>query len=65
MMLFDEEASGREVRAVCQVLGGLHGGERKTPFLPGVKEVDVDFTFDPPWSPDKMTDEARADLGLD
>jgi metal-sulfur cluster biosynthetic enzyme len=33
--------------------------------MPGVKEVDVDFTFDPPWSPEKMTDEARADLGLD
>jgi FeS assembly SUF system protein len=33
--------------------------------MPGVKDVDVEFTFDPPWSPDKMTDEARADLGLD
>ena len=33
--------------------------------MPGVKNVDVDFTFDPPWSVDKMTDEARADLGLD
>jgi metal-sulfur cluster biosynthetic enzyme len=33
--------------------------------MPGVKDVGVDFTFDPPWSPAKMTDEARADLGLD
>jgi metal-sulfur cluster biosynthetic enzyme len=33
--------------------------------MPGVKDVNVEFTFDPPWSPDKMTDEARADLGLD
>ena len=33
--------------------------------MPGVTGVDVEFTFDPPWSPEKMTDEARADLGLD
>lgn len=33
--------------------------------FPGVKDVDVEFTFDPPWSPDKMTDEAKADLGID
>jgi metal-sulfur cluster biosynthetic enzyme len=33
--------------------------------IPGVKNVDVEFTFDPPWNPDKMSDEARADLGLD
>lgn len=33
--------------------------------MPGVKGVDVEFTFDPPWSVAKMSDEARADLGLD
>ncbi len=33
--------------------------------MPGVTDVDVEFTFDPPWSPEKMSDEARADLGLD
>lgn len=33
--------------------------------FPGVKDVGVEFTFDPPWSPDKMTDEAKADLGID
>ena len=33
--------------------------------LPGVKDVDVEITFDPPWGPDMMSDEARADLGLD
>jgi metal-sulfur cluster biosynthetic enzyme len=33
--------------------------------MPGVKNVDVEFTFDPAWSPEKMSDEARADLGLD
>jgi len=31
--------------------------------LPGVKEVKVEFVFDPPWSPDKMAPEAKAQLG--
>ncbi len=33
--------------------------------LPGVRDVDVELTFDPLWSPEMMSDEARADLGLD
>jgi len=33
--------------------------------LPGVKDVDVEITFDPLWSPEMMSDEARADLGID
>lgn len=33
--------------------------------MPGVRDVDVEFTFEPAWSPEKMSDEARADLGLD
>ncbi len=33
--------------------------------IPGVKDVDIDFTFDPPWHPDMMSDEAKADLGID
>lgn len=30
--------------------------------LPGVKEVDVEFTFSPPWSTDNISDEAREEL---
>ncbi len=33
--------------------------------MPDVKDVDVEFTFDPPWGPDMMSDEAKSDLGLD
>lgn len=33
--------------------------------MPGVKDVDVEITFDPMWSPDLMSDEAKSDLGLD
>ncbi len=30
--------------------------------LPGIDEVDVDFTFNPPWSTDMISDEAREEL---
>jgi metal-sulfur cluster biosynthetic enzyme len=33
--------------------------------MPGVRDIEVEFTFNPAWNPDMMTDEARADLGLD
>ena len=31
----------------------------------GVKKVDVELTFDPVWSIDMLSDETKADLGLD
>jgi len=30
-----------------------------TKSIPGVKDVDIDLTFDPPWTPFKMTEEGR------
>ncbi|MCB9668073.1 MAG: putative Fe-S cluster assembly protein SufT [Alphaproteobacteria bacterium] len=32
--------------------------------IPGVEKVEVDLVFDPPWSPDLMTEEARLELGM-
>ena len=32
--------------------------------LPGVKQVDVEITWDPPWGMDMMSDEARLELGF-
>lgn len=32
--------------------------------LPGVEDVKVDLTFDPPWSTDRMSEEARLELGM-
>ena len=31
----------------------------------GVKDVSVDITFDPPWNPDRITDDGKMALGLD
>ena len=36
----------------------------KVSHLPGVKSVDVQLVFDPPWDQSKMTEEARLTLGL-
>lgn len=32
--------------------------------FPDVKEVEVDLTFDPPWSPEKMSEEAKIQMGF-
>ena len=32
--------------------------------VPNVKDVQVDLVFDPPWTPDRMSDEAKAMLGF-
>ena len=33
--------------------------------LDGVKDVEVEITFDPPWSPDSITEDGRKLLGID
>lgn len=33
--------------------------------IDGIKDVDIELTFDPPWSPEKMSEEARAELGIE
>ncbi len=33
-------------------------------FLTGVTEADVEITFEPPWSNDLMSEEAKLELGL-
>ncbi len=32
--------------------------------FPEVKDVDVDLTFEPPWSPEKMSEEAKIQMGF-
>ncbi len=32
--------------------------------IPGVKNVDIYLTFDPPWNPDMMSEEAKKKLGM-
>ena len=32
--------------------------------VPGVKDVDVDLVFDPPWDPSRMSEAAKLQLGF-
>ena len=32
--------------------------------LPGVEQVEVELTFEPPWTPDRMSDDAKFILGF-
>ncbi|MCR9271895.1 MAG: SUF system Fe-S cluster assembly protein [Rhodobacteraceae bacterium] len=49
----------------CPVAGEMPGwvAEAVEP-LPGVKQVDVDLTWEPPWGMEMMSDDARLDLGF-
>ncbi len=38
--------------------------EMRVGAVPGVGIVDVNLVWDPPWSPENMTDEARLELGM-
>ena len=38
--------------------------ERKVQSLDGIDKVVVDLTFDPPWTPERMSEEARLTTGL-
>ena len=31
----------------------------------GAEDVEIDLVWQPPWSPERMTDEAKLDLGFD
>ena len=49
----------------CPVAGEMPGWvANAVEPLPGVKQVDVLMTFDPPWGMDMMSDEARLELGF-
>lgn len=49
----------------CPVAGEMPGwlAEAIEP-LPGIKQVDVELTWEPPWGMDMMSDEARLELGF-
>ncbi|HBM60767.1 SUF system Fe-S cluster assembly protein [Salipiger marinus] len=49
----------------CPVAGEMPGWVQDSiSAVPGVRDVDVDMVFDPPWGMDMMSDEARLELGF-
>lgn len=49
----------------CPVAESMPGEiELRVGSVPGVRDAEVLLVWDPPWGPDKMTDEARLELGM-
>ena len=50
----------------CPVAGTLPGDvERAARAVPGVTDVKLELTFDPPWTKERMSEAARLALGLE
>jgi metal-sulfur cluster biosynthetic enzyme len=49
----------------CPAAGILPGQvESQARAAEGVKDVKLDLVFDPPWTPDRMSEAARLELGM-
>ena len=71
-LLYDVEVEGPRVKVTHSLTSmGCPVGpliqediDRVARELPGVEDVDVELTWDPPWTPDKMSDDAKFILGF-
>ena len=71
-LLYDVEVEGPRVKVTHSLTSmGCPVGQliqedinRVTRELPGVEDVDVELTWEPPWTPDKMSDDAKFILGF-
>ncbi|MBN8861146.1 MAG: DUF59 domain-containing protein [Sphingobacteriales bacterium] len=66
-----EEAEGKVkiimtlTAPACPVAGDIIAEvQQKTEAIEGVKDVHVHLTFDPPWTKEMMSEEARLELGF-
>jgi len=49
----------------CPVAGSLPGEvEQRVAAIDGVEKVGVELVWDPPWTPDQLSEAARLQLGL-
>ena len=49
----------------CPMAGEVMGEVRDHLLtLPGVKDAGVELVYDPPWTPERMSEEARWELGM-
>jgi metal-sulfur cluster biosynthetic enzyme len=71
-LLYDVEVQGPRIKVThtltsmgCPVGPMIQEDiHRVTSELEGVEDIDVELTWDPPWSPDKMSDDAKFILGI-
>lgn len=49
----------------CPVAGSMPGEvETRIGTVPGVRHVEVNLVWDPPWTPERMSEAARLELGM-
>jgi metal-sulfur cluster biosynthetic enzyme len=71
-LLYDVEVEGPKVKVIHSLTSmgcpagpmiqeGIHDA---TAAVPGVENVEVELTWDPPWTPDRMSDDAKFILGF-
>jgi metal-sulfur cluster biosynthetic enzyme len=71
-LMYDVEVDGPKVKVLYSLTSmGCPAGEMITEGIvdaarsvPGVEEVETELTFDPPWTPDRMSDDAKFILGF-
>ena len=71
-LLYDVEVDGSKVKLTHSLTSmGCPAGpliqqniEEVVRSLPEVEEVETELTWDPPWTPDKMSDDAKFILGF-
>ena len=71
-LVYDVEVEGPKVKVIHSLTSmGCPVGpmiqediHRVTSEVPGVEQVEVDLTWDPPWTPEKMSDDAKFILGF-
>ena len=70
-LIYDIAIENNQVRilltmtsAACPLAGVITDDVRTILSPLGFDHIDIQLTFDPPWSPDKMTADARQQLGL-
>jgi metal-sulfur cluster biosynthetic enzyme len=71
-LMYDVEVEGSSVKVIHSLTSmgcpagpmiqeGIHDAVAS---LPGVENVEVELTWDPPWTPEKMSDDAKFILGF-
>jgi metal-sulfur cluster biosynthetic enzyme len=71
-LVYDVEVEGPKAKVVYSLTSmGCPAGplissdiERVSLEVPGVQDVELELTFDPPWTPDRMSDDAKFILGF-
>jgi metal-sulfur cluster biosynthetic enzyme len=71
-LFYDAEIEGQNVKVLYTLTSmGCPAGpmiqediDRVVQEIPGVEQVESELTFDPPWTPDKMSDDAKFILGF-